>query len=401
MLSHAASVIAEGEVLQLSVAKNMETTEDDYLSVIRAKTAALFSAAAEVGPIIAGASTGGAQRAEVLRDESRPRLPARRRRARLWRAPEGPRQEHRRRLPRRQDHPARRARLQARNRRRAGVLEIGDRGRQDGRRGIRAGDGADRTLRQPARHDRAGRSIMATSRATHSLRCPNRPTSRRCWKSSISASPASTEGFAHPAGSETGLARHAPRACGRPRRRLLEGLLQKRHLDVEVRNTNRESGPLAARWERLFQMHNESLRRIVTRAAAGLVVALPLAQAVPARAAAKSGRVRRQQGRHLRRGVPRRPDRRRRQRRHLGDRLLPPGAGLPARQSRGQGTADGHPVHAGRLRRGRQRSPKTSRTTPPSTASPRSRAGCRQCGRRNTTRRARFSPMRATTTSTG
>lgn len=55
VLSDAACVIAEGEVLQLSVAKNMETTEDDYLSVIRAKTAALFSAAAEVGPIIAGA----------------------------------------------------------------------------------------------------------------------------------------------------------------------------------------------------------------------------------------------------------------------------------------------------------------------------------------------------------
>jgi len=54
VLSSAAAVIAEGEVLQLSVAKNMETTEDDYLSVIRAKTAALFSAACEVGPIIAG-----------------------------------------------------------------------------------------------------------------------------------------------------------------------------------------------------------------------------------------------------------------------------------------------------------------------------------------------------------
>ena len=55
VLSDAAAVIAEGEVLQLSVAKNMETTEDDYMAVIRAKTAALFSAAAEVGPIIAGA----------------------------------------------------------------------------------------------------------------------------------------------------------------------------------------------------------------------------------------------------------------------------------------------------------------------------------------------------------
>ncbi|MDF1606622.1 polyprenyl synthetase family protein [Hoeflea sp. YIM 152468] len=56
VLSTAAAVIAEGEVLQLSVAKNMETTEDDYLSVIRAKTAALFSAACEVGPIVAGVS---------------------------------------------------------------------------------------------------------------------------------------------------------------------------------------------------------------------------------------------------------------------------------------------------------------------------------------------------------
>jgi len=54
VLSHAATVIAEGEVLQLAAAKNLETTEDDYLQVIRSKTAALFAAAAEVGPIIAG-----------------------------------------------------------------------------------------------------------------------------------------------------------------------------------------------------------------------------------------------------------------------------------------------------------------------------------------------------------
>lgn len=53
VLSHAATVIAEGEVLQLSTAKNLETTEDEYLDVIRSKTAALFGAACEVGPIIA------------------------------------------------------------------------------------------------------------------------------------------------------------------------------------------------------------------------------------------------------------------------------------------------------------------------------------------------------------
>jgi len=55
VLSHAATVIAEGEVLQLSTARNLDTNEDEYLAVIRAKTAALFSAAAEVGPIVAGA----------------------------------------------------------------------------------------------------------------------------------------------------------------------------------------------------------------------------------------------------------------------------------------------------------------------------------------------------------
>ena len=53
VLSDAAAVIAEGEVMQLSAAKDTTTTEDDYLAVIRAKTAALFAAACEVGPILA------------------------------------------------------------------------------------------------------------------------------------------------------------------------------------------------------------------------------------------------------------------------------------------------------------------------------------------------------------
>jgi octaprenyl-diphosphate synthase len=52
VLSNAAVVIAEGEVFQLAIAKNTATTEDDYLAVINGKTAALFSAAAEVGGII-------------------------------------------------------------------------------------------------------------------------------------------------------------------------------------------------------------------------------------------------------------------------------------------------------------------------------------------------------------
>jgi octaprenyl-diphosphate synthase len=53
ILSSAATVIAEGEVMQLAAAKNTETTEDEYLAVIRAKTAELFAAACEVGPVIA------------------------------------------------------------------------------------------------------------------------------------------------------------------------------------------------------------------------------------------------------------------------------------------------------------------------------------------------------------
>jgi octaprenyl-diphosphate synthase len=53
ILSSAATVIAEGEVMQLAAAKNMETNEDEYLAVIRAKTAELFAAACEVGPVIA------------------------------------------------------------------------------------------------------------------------------------------------------------------------------------------------------------------------------------------------------------------------------------------------------------------------------------------------------------
>ena len=52
ILSSAAAVIAEGEVMQLAAAKNTATTEDEYLAVIRAKTAELFAAACEVGPTL-------------------------------------------------------------------------------------------------------------------------------------------------------------------------------------------------------------------------------------------------------------------------------------------------------------------------------------------------------------
>lgn len=57
ILSHASSVIAEGEVLQLITANDTDTTEDAYMEVITAKTAALFAAACEIGAIIPGRPT--------------------------------------------------------------------------------------------------------------------------------------------------------------------------------------------------------------------------------------------------------------------------------------------------------------------------------------------------------
>ncbi len=55
ILSNAAATIAEGEVLQLTAAQNLATDESVYLQVVRGKTAALFSAATEVGGVIADA----------------------------------------------------------------------------------------------------------------------------------------------------------------------------------------------------------------------------------------------------------------------------------------------------------------------------------------------------------
>ncbi len=54
ILSNAAATIAEGEVLQLTAAQDLKTSEEIYLQVVRGKTAALFSAATEVGGVLAG-----------------------------------------------------------------------------------------------------------------------------------------------------------------------------------------------------------------------------------------------------------------------------------------------------------------------------------------------------------
>ncbi len=55
ILSKAASIIAEGEVKQLTSIANLEVTTEKYLQIISAKTAELFAAACQVGAVVAKA----------------------------------------------------------------------------------------------------------------------------------------------------------------------------------------------------------------------------------------------------------------------------------------------------------------------------------------------------------
>ncbi len=56
VLADATNTIAEGEVRQLLNCRRPDVSEDDYLQVIRCKTATLFEAAARIGALAAGAS---------------------------------------------------------------------------------------------------------------------------------------------------------------------------------------------------------------------------------------------------------------------------------------------------------------------------------------------------------
>lgn len=58
VLSDATNIIAEGEVLQLMNCHDADLDEARYLQVIRCKTAKLFEAAAQLGAIVGGASSG-------------------------------------------------------------------------------------------------------------------------------------------------------------------------------------------------------------------------------------------------------------------------------------------------------------------------------------------------------
>jgi len=54
LLAKASSIIAQGEILQLATLNDCNTSEEKYLQVIFSKTASLFSAATEIGPILSG-----------------------------------------------------------------------------------------------------------------------------------------------------------------------------------------------------------------------------------------------------------------------------------------------------------------------------------------------------------
>ncbi len=54
IFANTTNVIAEGEVLQLLNINEPDTTEEQYLEVIRSKTAKLFEAAARMGPMLLG-----------------------------------------------------------------------------------------------------------------------------------------------------------------------------------------------------------------------------------------------------------------------------------------------------------------------------------------------------------
>jgi len=57
ILAKASSIIAEGEVRQLAGLRDVNMSEKTYMHIIGAKTAALFAAAAEVSPVLAGSGT--------------------------------------------------------------------------------------------------------------------------------------------------------------------------------------------------------------------------------------------------------------------------------------------------------------------------------------------------------
>jgi octaprenyl-diphosphate synthase len=159
ILSRASAVIAEGEVDQLTAQRQVETSEERYLSIIGAKTASLFAAATRIGAVVAERSEAEEAALEAygrnlgiafqLVDD----------------AIDG--QGPRRRLPRGQDDLAGDPRLCPRRRGRARLLARGDRRLHDRGRGLRSCLGADRPPRCGLRHPRAGPALRPACNRRH------------------------------------------------------------------------------------------------------------------------------------------------------------------------------------------------------------------------------------------
>ncbi len=65
ILSNAAAIIAQGEVLQLSTTNDIKTSISEYIKVIESKTAALFAASCEVGAVL---STRSVEERKAMRN---------------------------------------------------------------------------------------------------------------------------------------------------------------------------------------------------------------------------------------------------------------------------------------------------------------------------------------------
>mgnify|MGYP001610075812 FL=1 len=75
LLSKATTIMAEGEVLQLVKANDIEATEEDYINIITMKSAVLFSASCQTGAILADVSKEE-ENALIFRDKPGNSIPA-------------------------------------------------------------------------------------------------------------------------------------------------------------------------------------------------------------------------------------------------------------------------------------------------------------------------------------
>ena len=105
-VSRATTLMAEGEVLQLTKVCDLEITEKEYLEVVTNKTAVLIAAACEVGGLLGNLSRGEGSGTARLRARTGHRVPTHRRLPRLHRRRRGIRQGRGERPGGREDHHA-------------------------------------------------------------------------------------------------------------------------------------------------------------------------------------------------------------------------------------------------------------------------------------------------------